>query len=544
MKVQVALLSWACAGLCLISYTAGFSHGAGHSACSDMRPKHISTQPQNPKSNYISVYTNKSSYLPGDNMPVTVRSTRDFMGFLIQARRLSDDRIAGTFVVIPPGSKLLTCFEDGDTVTHSDKSLKRNLSFVWRAPDQPIGNIKFFVSIVQSYFVYWARIESAVVSDQMQNNLITATSEEKSDLASTPSQNPFFNSTGGMFLAKAASLQIEKFAQSVKPTAVSQIGFNVTDSPQTELVSGEGLGFHSNGTERGRYLSRPSLYSTTQSGGKASPKFSLSQDDHILEPSLTLKNSEADDRSLSYILEEPTQHSTEDSCQIGILSKLKDAFKCSYCCPVIVQVDPSNRSLDVTRPLSSAAPALLSTVWYADFTPLDAAQLWEQLDNRNGLDVPPLTSKSPPEGRTQKALANFLQQAENYNSGQEVGKAGKNPPQGVTHPAEVGGWLEKGGNSPRRSPVLTGGQVGILLGCSAALGMVLAAALRYLHAQYCHKRTEVSFSEPGNGIIRVRESGELVQVRKIRENSFVLVQAEYNVITPPSGVGKLQQLVP
>uniref|UniRef100_H3AAC8 Reelin domain-containing protein n=2 Tax=Latimeria chalumnae TaxID=7897 RepID=H3AAC8_LATCH len=165
MKVQVALLSWACAGLCLISYTAGFSHGAGHSACSDMRPKHISTQPQNPKSNYISVYTNKSSYLPGDNMPVTVRSTRDFMGFLIQARRLSDDRIAGTFVVIPPGSKLLTCFEDGDTVTHSDKSLKRNLSFVWRAPDQPIGNIKFFVSIVQSYFVYWARIESAVVSD-------------------------------------------------------------------------------------------------------------------------------------------------------------------------------------------------------------------------------------------------------------------------------------------------------------------------------------------------------------------------------------------
>lgn len=76
-------------------------------------------------------------------LAVTVRSSRDFMGFLLQARKVSNDETAGTFVFIPPGSKLLSCFEDGDTVTHSDKSLKRNLSFVWKAPDQPIGDIKF-----------------------------------------------------------------------------------------------------------------------------------------------------------------------------------------------------------------------------------------------------------------------------------------------------------------------------------------------------------------------------------------------------------------
>lgn len=80
---------------------------------------------------------------PMSCLAVTVRSSRDFMGFLLQARKVSNDEIAGTFVFIPPGSKLLTCFEDGDTVTHSDKSLKRNLSFVWKAPDQPIGDIKF-----------------------------------------------------------------------------------------------------------------------------------------------------------------------------------------------------------------------------------------------------------------------------------------------------------------------------------------------------------------------------------------------------------------
>lgn len=65
------------------------------------------------------------------------------MGFFLQARRVLNDQVAGSFVFIPPGSKLLRCFEDGDTVTHSDKSLKRNLSFVWKSPDQPVGDIKF-----------------------------------------------------------------------------------------------------------------------------------------------------------------------------------------------------------------------------------------------------------------------------------------------------------------------------------------------------------------------------------------------------------------
>ncbi|MBN3297146.1 DFP3 protein, partial [Amia calva] len=72
-----------------------------------------------------------------------VRSTRDFMGFLLQARQVTDNQIAGTFVLIPPGSRHLNCGQKGDTVTHSDKLLKRNLSFIWRAPDQPSGDIRF-----------------------------------------------------------------------------------------------------------------------------------------------------------------------------------------------------------------------------------------------------------------------------------------------------------------------------------------------------------------------------------------------------------------
>ncbi|XP_008942533.1 PREDICTED: putative defense protein 3, partial [Merops nubicus] len=108
-----------------------------------MTPGHLRVQLHSPSSTHLALHTNVSSFWPGDKVPVTVRSTRDFMGFLLQARRVPTDEITGTFIFIPPGSKLLTCSEGGDTVTHSDKSLKRNLSFVWKAPAQPIGDIKF-----------------------------------------------------------------------------------------------------------------------------------------------------------------------------------------------------------------------------------------------------------------------------------------------------------------------------------------------------------------------------------------------------------------
>ncbi|XP_009585818.1 PREDICTED: putative defense protein Hdd11, partial [Fulmarus glacialis] len=127
-RAHIAIIGWGGTTLCLVSYVSAFSDGASLSACTDMMPRHLRAQLHSPSNDYVTVHTNMSFYFPGDKVP---------------ARKVSNDEIAGTFVFIPPGSKLLTCFEDGDTVTHSDKSLKRNLSFVWKAPDQPIGDIKF-----------------------------------------------------------------------------------------------------------------------------------------------------------------------------------------------------------------------------------------------------------------------------------------------------------------------------------------------------------------------------------------------------------------
>ncbi|KAB1282131.1 Reelin domain-containing protein 1 [Camelus dromedarius] len=182
MRVPAALPGWACVALCLVSCSSAFSPGAGSGACVDMQPKHSPAHPQNPRTHPITLLTGRSSYSPGDTIPgtcgrgferpprspsalvaksklqsyvqrvhlewlfsvaVTVKSSRDFMGFLLQARRVSDHQIVGTFVFIPPHSKLMTCFEEANSVTHSDKSRKRHLSFEWQAPAQPVGDVRF-----------------------------------------------------------------------------------------------------------------------------------------------------------------------------------------------------------------------------------------------------------------------------------------------------------------------------------------------------------------------------------------------------------------
>ncbi|MEQ2304482.1 hypothetical protein AMECASPLE_027428 [Ameca splendens] len=161
-----------------------FSHGASRTSCQEMIPGHIRAHPLDLKHSFITIPTSAASYLPGQLITVTVRSSRDFMGFLLQARSVGGERngfvggpeirterlgpllVGGSWIRTPPGTHTLRCLFEGDTVTHSDKQLKRNLSFVWRAPDMPKGDIRFHISVVQSYFIYWTGIESAVVRDR------------------------------------------------------------------------------------------------------------------------------------------------------------------------------------------------------------------------------------------------------------------------------------------------------------------------------------------------------------------------------------------
>ncbi|CAF88040.1 unnamed protein product [Tetraodon nigroviridis] len=78
--------------------------------------------------------------------------------------------MGGHWTLAPPGTHKLRLLSDDDTLTHSDKQLKRNLSFVWKAPDAPRGDFRFHITVVQSYFVHWAGVESLVVRDRSRGS--------------------------------------------------------------------------------------------------------------------------------------------------------------------------------------------------------------------------------------------------------------------------------------------------------------------------------------------------------------------------------------
>ncbi|XP_047422725.1 reelin domain-containing protein 1 isoform X1 [Sciurus carolinensis] len=500
MKVPATFAGWACTSLFLASCSSAFSHGASAVACEDMQPRHIQAQPQRPSSLHVTIHTSRS-YSPGDKIPVLVRSSLDFMGFLLQARRLSDHQTAGTFVFIPPRSKLMTCFEEADAVTHSDKSPKRNLSFVWKAPAQPLGDIRFLLSVVQSYFVYWARIESAVVSQQTRSRALSDDHHraELGMLVPTP----------GRRLDDSEGTAPGPSEENNSDPVPASIG--VTKLPgDTETLS-QSHSYTATANSNGQ-----------QPSGDSSPILEPSMDSHRLEKLVALRRffSEAFASSLS------THHRTQDDPRFDPLETClpldkdeQDKMEASNRTPL----RPALYTVHFTNPQSlwSSEASMGSGAGASNTTPNFHTSGASRLPAAGG------------QSQASRPSANFVPKSKPGDPSLGTGKGEG----GVGHPSKTNLRPAVGheGASVPLGIQLSTPQLGTLLCLSATLGMALAAGLCYLHSQHRHKRTEVSFSEAAADAVARSDGGETVHVRKIGENSFVLVQAEYNRISPSEG---------
>ncbi|KAM6220984.1 reelin domain-containing protein 1 [Rhynchocyon petersi] len=513
MRVSAALSCWVCTTLCLASCSAAFSHGASPVACVDMQPRHIQVQPQDPESHHITIHTSSHSYLPGEKLPVTVRSSRDFMGFLLQARRVSNHQRVGTFVFIPPHSKLMTCSEEADTVTHSDKSLKRNLSFVWKAPKQPVGDVRFLVSVVQSYFVYWARIESTVVSQQTHSSVHSASHVEVRPLRSAPWQMPAHLEGA----APAPSALITLLQQHTEITAVGVPGASEEDHLDPIPASIEVTEFPRD-TET---LPQPSLRTTIRSNGQqaledSNPSLEPSRDIRVLERLVALgkfsQQSFASDPSTHHRAQD---HGSFDSSETCLLS----------CWDELDQIGASNETL-MRPPLDTAH----------HFNPRHHCSSGTFSENSNGAAGPPppafhatATSRqlAADQSEVSNPSASFLHQSKHKDPGVREGGLGHS--RRNDQKSEVG-------QEKSHAPVglqLRAPQLGLLLCLLVILGLVLAVSLSYLHTQYCHRQIDVVSREPsGDAFSR---SDETVNVRRTGKNSFVLIPAECNWVAPSVG---------
>ncbi|XP_059210467.1 reelin domain-containing protein 1 [Centropristis striata] len=461
--VGVVLLSLALSAV-------AFSRGASHASCREMIPGHIRAQPQDLQRRHVTLHTSASSYLPGQLVTVTVRSSRDFMGFLLQARSVKDAGVevrsmrmgpvllGGSWTLTPPGTHTLRCLSEGDTLTHSDKQLKRNLSFVWRAPDAPMGDIRFYITVVQSYFVYWAGIESGVVRDGSRSpwrgTNITGVDGGKSIFA----------------------------PQEDKVTALPGSSSSLTEDPKSTFVSSNHpppLDSFASAETKGMEATTTLLPNTTVQNS-TSPLFML----HPISP-LDDGPSPAPLRSLYNPLTSTSSPVPSQQLTLGERLPIKNN---------IASFDPEP-SLNLPTPRTVVHP-----------NPEPHPNLDPNLKLNLGHELKPNLPK------TDTKL-----------------KRPSNPPR----------TPDKEGKYPDIIPRHSAWELGMLLGCSAGLGMVLVVGVRYMYRQACGKRTEVTLNDREReygrgerGLLHVQECGDLVRVRRIRDNSFVLL-AEYDILASP-----------
>ncbi|XP_057581806.1 reelin domain-containing protein 1 [Hippopotamus amphibius kiboko] len=522
MRVPAALAGWACAALCLASSSSAFSHGAGSVACMDMQPKHIPAQPQNPRTHHITILTGSSSYAPGDTVSVAVRSSRDFTGFLLQARRVSDHQIAGTFVFIPSHSKPMACFEEADTVTHADKSRKRNLSFEWRAPAQPAGDVRFLLSVVQSYFVYWARIESSIVSQQTHSRDHSDGHVEPGSPAPNPGQR--LEGMGGP--APAPSLPVALPQQHTDVSAVAVPG--VAEEGSLDPVPASVWVTEPPGVAKTPFQASSHIAAVVSDGhqpsGESSPTLEPSLDIHGLERFMAIRGFSSESFASSPSTHRRTQKNPSfDALETCLPSDREEQDKMKASNRTVMRLPLHTVHLSYPRLWSSGA-----------FTGHGAGAVNPTPVLRTSATSRPPTADGQSEAS--RPSASFLPQSKHKEP--RVGEGSEES--GVGHPRKTNPRPEVGQGDARAPSGIQLGtpQLGLLLCLSAALGMAMAVGLRYLHTQYCHKQTDVSLSEPARDAVARSDGGEIVHVRRIGENSFVLLESEYNWIAPSVGSKK------
>ncbi|XP_039456764.1 uncharacterized protein PB18E9.04c-like [Oreochromis aureus] len=636
-----------CLGVCAVLFllappTTSFSGGASHASCQEIIPGHIRAHSQDPQHRYVTIRTSASSYLPGQFITVTVRSSRDFMGFLLQSRRGSPVLVGGSWILTPPGTHTLCCLSEGDTVTHSDKQLKRNLSFVWRAPDSPVGDIRFYITVVQSYFVYWAGIESGLVRDASRRlwsgsnttrvngvsaifallqDKVTAlptlrtfkASNKETDETNRP-DSTFQLSTrarSGPYNYKSMKTPTEKTYSGLdRSSSVTLASLKIIKKKNMTLEylqndSQTPLGSFSAVTEEAQIdpvpqpkdpkTSSPLTASFSSAAGMKTTTISSSKNTvstFVIPSSFFTRNQPTTSPTRS-ALHSPSPISSPpylSSSQPTPTSPQPSSFASSTIPYLYTSNNPSSDVLFTPAPLltftssqcitnstNSSISFVSSTTSSSSTSATSSSYQGTSSFYIPSVTFPPTaqsTSLHPgPSPAPRRSLYNFSmpspsqKHTEGHTASSDPDPSIHQPtprtnihPNPKPHPnikENLGHELKpnlpntdaKHPSSPPATPDKEGKypdisrhsawELGMLLGSSAGLGMVLVVGIRYMYRQVCGKRTQVTLNDREReygrgeiGLIHVQECGDLVRVRKIRENSLVLL-AEYDVLSPP-----------
>ncbi|KAK3609260.1 hypothetical protein CHS0354_006185 [Potamilus streckersoni] len=133
------------------------------------------------------IVVNSTQISPDDFVKVTIKSTgrEAFRGFFLQI--LSLNSFVENGALFPqsgflPGEQttVASCVKGGDSVHHVDESLKKTVSFLWKAPSLISGPLQIRGSILQDKDTYWDKVLSQpifVITDPEQEDKLQNTDQ-------------------------------------------------------------------------------------------------------------------------------------------------------------------------------------------------------------------------------------------------------------------------------------------------------------------------------------------------------------------------------
>ncbi|XP_021103373.1 uncharacterized protein LOC110343866 [Heterocephalus glaber] len=339
------------------------------------------------------------------------------------------------------------------------------------------------LSVVQSYFVYWTRIESSIVSQETHSRTY---SDDHS------------NVEPGWWVAAPGQ------SEGTAPEAAKENSLDLASTITVGTKLSEGV----------QTLAQNPLHTATtasscqQPSRDSNPTLEPSLDVHRLERLVALRTQ--DDRNFNSLETCPCLDTAEQDKMVASNRTL---------------MRPSVYTVHLTHP---------QHLWSSEAFSGHGAGAANPAPDFHTSSVSRLPAADG-HAEEPRPCASFLPKSKckEAREGEGTGEAGMGHPSKTNPRPEVG--LEED-SAPLGIQFRTP-RLGLLLCLSVTLGMPLAAGLCYLHTQCCHKWTGVPFSESGADAVARNNTRESVHVRT-GENSFVLVQAEYNRITPSVGSKK------
>ncbi|KAK7111101.1 putative ferric-chelate reductase 1 [Littorina saxatilis] len=145
-----------------------YPNGPPPSTCMTLFPKH-GVERQTGQSPFM-LTLSQETYAPGQNITVEVEGNGNsiFVGFQVTAHRVESSGNTEEFIgMFTPSnasrSQVISCLgQPGKMWAHKDNFNKTKMTATWTAPNSNLGDLEFFLTVVQHKLMFWHRIPTSL----------------------------------------------------------------------------------------------------------------------------------------------------------------------------------------------------------------------------------------------------------------------------------------------------------------------------------------------------------------------------------------------